>query len=87
MNDLKEMLGYTGEDIITGFQGVITGVCAYIGGYGRVLLTPKYDGTGKSEKGRWVDTSRVKVLIGIDRVTLPKEKMEETLSLDKGVLI
>lgn len=76
MNDLKQMFGFTGKDIITGFQGVIVGACAYISGCDQVLLAPKCDENGKTDEGKWFDTSRIQILSDVDRVELPKDKVE-----------
>lgn len=83
MNDLKQMFGCTGKDVITGFQGVITGACAYISGCDQVLLAPKCDKDGKMDEGKWFDTSRIEILLGVERIELPKDKVEAAPGPDK----
>lgn len=83
MDNLKHMFGYTGRDIITGFQGVITGACSYISGCDQVLLSPKCDDTGKAQEALWFDTSRITILAGEEIVALPKTKVDAAPGPDK----
>ena len=57
----KFLLGSTVKDIITGFEGVITGHVAYITGCQQYLLVPK---GGKTErpKAEWFDEDRLKAV-------------------------
>lgn len=54
-------LGATARDVITGFEGVVTGRCDYITGCTQFLLQPR--GTAKkpsaSDDSRWVDEARL----------------------------
>lgn len=83
MDNLKQMFGHTGRDIITGFQGVITGACSYISGCDQVLLAPKCDDGGKAQEALWFDTSRIVILAGEKVVSLPKDKVEAAPGPDK----
>jgi len=58
-------MGTTGEDIITGFKGVITGYCHYLTGCDQLCLQPAIK-KGKDVKhevpaGSWFDVNRVKI--------------------------
>lgn len=54
-------LGYTAEDKVTGFRGVVTGRVEYLTGCNQVLLMPKVDKDGKTMEGAWFDEQRVVV--------------------------
>lgn len=82
MDNLKQMFGHTGKDIITGFQGVITGACSYISGCDQVLLAPKC-AEGKAQEAVWFDASRIEILQGEDVVVLPKDKVAAAPGPDK----
>jgi hypothetical protein len=57
-----EMLGWTAEDTVTGFIGVVTGACAYVTGCDQVLLTPRVSVTNDFREGKWFDVARVRAL-------------------------
>ena len=61
-------LGRTGRDVVTGFQGVITGECRYMTGCTQVVLVDKVDKDGKA-RDKWFDISRVEY-VGDDVVHL-----------------
>ena len=52
-----------GRDAITGFEGIVVGVCRYLTGCDTVLLVPTVDGSvkGGEDGGRWFDVDRVEV--------------------------
>ena len=52
-------LGITARDKITGFQGVVTGICYYISGCNQALLTPPVDEKGAGPESRWIDVQRL----------------------------
>ena len=56
-------LGMKGRDAITGFEGIVVGVCRYLTGCDTVLLVPPVDGSvkGGEDGGRWFDVDRVEV--------------------------
>ena len=53
--------GTSAKDVITGFAGIVTGICQYISGCDQVLLTPKAS-DGKKRSGEWFDVDRIEVL-------------------------
>jgi hypothetical protein len=58
--DVSRHLGWAARDRITGFEGVITGYCAYLTGCHQVLLVgPATD--GKEGAHAWFDLQRVGV--------------------------
>lgn len=60
-NPMDLQLGCTAHDKITGFQGVVTGICEYISGCNQALLVPKVDKEGKHVDGQWYDVQRLVV--------------------------
>jgi hypothetical protein len=55
---MKDVLGKTMKDQITGFQGVVTGRCEYLTGCHQLLLSPKMEKGGKPECAEWFDEQR-----------------------------
>lgn len=68
-------LGYTATDRITGFNGIITGFCAYLTGCNQYLVQPRIDLAGKVEESRWLDEQRLEIDQGIARIVLDNGKM------------
>ena len=66
-----ELLGFSAEDKITGFKGVIDSVCFDLYGCIQISLKPKMDKEGKIETGYWFDVSRLKIDIKKRIVDLP----------------
>ena len=66
-------LGMTVRDKITGFQGVVTGICEYISGCNQVLIVPKVDKQGQPAESHWFDDQRC-VRVGKTRVILENGK-------------
>ena len=58
----NENFGKQGRDKVTGFTGMIAGVCVYAYGCTQYLITPIVDKDGKLQDGQWFDTSRIEVL-------------------------
>lgn len=61
---MKEHFGRTGEDVVTGYRGVITGYAEYMTGCEQVLLIPRCDPEKETERpeGEWFDTGRIKLV-------------------------
>jgi hypothetical protein len=53
------ILGITATDRITGFSGVITGLCHYISGCSQALVTPKVAADGALREPAWFDLQRL----------------------------
>ena len=62
-------LGVRVRDLITGFSGIVTGVCSYISGCHQALVVPPVDKDGKMVDGLWFDIQRLEVVTG-DRIVL-----------------
>lgn len=55
-------LGATAKDIVTGFEGVVTGRAQYLTGCDQYVLTPKATVSGTSfSGGNWFDENRLVV--------------------------
>ena len=59
--EFKSILGKTGRDKVTGFEGTITGVAVYLTGCNQYLLRPKTKEDGSMIEGHWFDDMRVEV--------------------------
>ena len=51
-------MGSTAKDLITGFEGIVTGRAEYITGCDQYLLQPKVK-DGAHVEGRWFDDNRL----------------------------
>lgn len=58
-NDSRGMIGSVARDSITGFSGVVTGVCSYITGCDQALLQPEAKSDGEFVESRWFDVTRL----------------------------
>ena len=67
--ETKIELGVTGRDKITGFTGVVTGLCYYLSGCNQALLIPKCKEDGSLVSGNWFDFQRIQVL-DVEKVCL-----------------
>ena len=57
----EDDMGKTGSDVVTGFQGVITGYCIYLTGCRQVCLSgPAKDDGGGGTSG-WYDVDRIEL--------------------------
>lgn len=65
-------LGQKVKDVITGFQGVVTGRCEYITGCNQVLVQPRVKDDGSRNAGEWFDEDRVE-FIDESILTLPRK--------------
>lgn len=63
-------LGTTYTDRITGFTGVVTGLCQYISGCNQALLTPKINADGSSKEAHWYDEQRLTPVDGVEPIVL-----------------
>lgn len=63
------MLGKKAKDVITGFEGTVTGEVTYLTGCKQLLLTG-YAKDGKPAESAWFDVDRVEQLTS-DAVVLP----------------
>jgi hypothetical protein len=53
-------LGDTARDIITGFEGVVTGLMFYIGGHHQILVSPRgLTKDGDPMPAQWFDAPRL----------------------------
>ena len=57
-------LGKKYQDVVTGFQGVATGHCAYLSGCNQTLLVPPVGKDGRSVDAQWFDDQRLKSMHG-----------------------
>ena len=60
--DFTKQFGRRGRDVISGFTGIIMGVCTYYTGCNQVQLVLQ-DQEGK-DRSRWFDDARIEVLEG-----------------------
>jgi len=58
----KLQLGATGQDIITGFEGVLIGKAEYLTGCTQYALSPKVDKDGKIQAAEWFDEGRIRIV-------------------------
>lgn len=68
------MLGRKVKDKITGFSGIVTGVCSYITGCDQYLVAPKVNKDGTYVKSQWFDENRVMV-VGKSLITIEDERV------------
>jgi len=59
---MKFELGIKAKDVVTGFEGIITGRVLYITGCDQYLIHPPVDKAGKPVDPRWYDEKRIEVL-------------------------
>jgi hypothetical protein len=62
-------LGDTAQDRITGFQGVVTGLCYYISGCNQALIVPEVK-DGAFREAQWFDVQRLHRLENVPRIIL-----------------
>jgi hypothetical protein len=49
------------KDLVTGFEGIVTGRVEYLTGCNQVLVTPRVKDGGDAIEARWFDEDRVEV--------------------------
>lgn len=54
-------LGCPAEDVVTGFEGIITGRVRYLTGCAQLLLTPRVKDGGQKQEPLWFDETRVRI--------------------------
>lgn len=59
---MKIEFGDKARDIITGFQGIVTGKSSYITGCDRYCLNPGIDKDGKTQESLWFDENSIEVI-------------------------
>lgn len=63
INELHfKLLGLKVKDSVTGFKGVVTGLCFDLYGCIQAVVTPPVDKDGKTFDGRWFDITRLEIL-------------------------
>jgi hypothetical protein len=65
---MKELLGCTFKDSVTGFTGVATGIVHYVTGCDQLLLVPPVDSDGKLRDSAWFDVQRCELLPGLPQI-------------------
>jgi hypothetical protein len=63
-------LGQKAKDVITGFEGVVIGIVAYLTGCKQALIVPRIGKDGKRREGEWFDVDRLEV-VQVKPVALP----------------
>jgi hypothetical protein len=63
-------------DVITGFEGIVTGRVDYITGCNQYLVQPKQKADGNFIEAKWFDEHRLTVNEYDTPVTLPKAKRD-----------
>ena len=58
-NSKQIELGATYTDSITGFTGIVTGVCVYISGCSQALVVSKQNADGSAGRLEWYDIQRL----------------------------
>lgn len=76
-------LGATAKDIVTGFEGIVTGRAQYLTGCDQYVITPKVE-KGSFQEGRWFDENRLAVQKA-KVVTLPALESRKTGGPATGV--
>ncbi len=55
-------LGIKARDVVTKFQGIITGKVTYMTGCDQYVLTPEVNDKGEAQDSRWFDVTRLEVV-------------------------
>ncbi len=63
-------LGSTARDIITNFEGVVTGRCQYLTGCTQYLLQPRGSAKAPAGESRWIDEGKLDLVPGKKPVAL-----------------
>ncbi len=70
---MRDEIGRTYKDKITGFEGVATGHVEYISGCNQLLLSSKASNDGTT-KTNWYDDQRLELVDDIPRIVLDNEE-------------
>jgi hypothetical protein len=54
-------MGATVTDKVTGFTGIVSGLCQYLTDCNQALVQPPVDKDGKFQEPRWIDEQRLEV--------------------------
>jgi len=84
MNEMEKNFGKTARDIVTNFEGIITGACLYLSGCAQYLLVPKVGNDGAYRDGQWFDASRIEVDETVATVVLPRTEVAANPGCDKS---
>lgn len=57
-------LGEEVREVVTGFEGVVTGRAEYLSGCHQLLVAPKVKADGAYAEGHWFDEQRLVVKVG-----------------------
>ncbi len=69
MENETQLLGLEVQDRLTGFTGLVTGICVYLTGCNQALVQPKVK-DGAFVEARWIDVQRLDRFGVAHRVTL-----------------
>ncbi len=81
----KSMLGYIVKDIVTGFQGTVTGVVSYLTGCDQFLIQPKIKSGNEFIEARWFDENRIKRVGSKTKLKISDRAESGELDNDLGV--
>ena len=62
MIDKDTSLGTRARDLVSGFEGIITGRAQYLNGCTQFVLDPPKDKDSKIVKGQWFDNGQLEVV-------------------------
>ncbi len=72
---MKPEIGMKAKDVVTGFEGVVTGVVDYLTGCRQLLLTPAAKMDGTVQDARWIDEDRCEA-VSKKRIELPRHEAD-----------
>ena len=70
MSQFKFGNGQVCRDLVTGFQGTVTGRADYLTGCRQYVLTPKVKDGGDWVEGRWFDENRLELVRQAPQATI-----------------
>ncbi len=71
----SEILGHKVKDVISGFEGRVTGYVIYLSGCNQLNIVPEYDKKAKKwPEAHWIDVQRAVIVDKSQRVTLDNRK-------------
>lgn len=73
----NEHIGKRATDVLTGFNGIITGFCQHITGCDQYYVRPKGEDPGKFPDGAWLDANRLKLSTDPKVVLEADKKLED----------
>ena len=75
--------GTRAKDVVTGFEGTVTGQVSYMTGCDQYIISPQIDKDGKIVEGRWIDEKRLEA-VDAEPVKLPEHAGEDPQSDGAG---